>query len=311
MRTELKIKKLENLLNQADSLDGLRHDDTDFLEWKESLEGAYLQIFGEDSIQFRKLHSRIFSEFHIGNNIPNLKEKHAANYKRDMRLTVNALAESIQDLRDEMEHADASTPASLKPKPQKVFISHASLDVAIAGDLIKMLRLLGLRANQILCTSIDGYDIPLGTRNYLDFLSGEIQSGAVVIFLLSKNFYKSPTCLAEMGAAWVLGSDMIPLVIPPFSFKEVEGVIPFTQGMMVNNKTGIHKLADALGKRFELSKDRGEIWETDRDEILTAMETHIKIASAKGEQADVSDVGTPTEIINTPEGPLTLKTKFL
>ena len=205
------------------------------------------------------------------------------------------------DLREEADHeASNAAPAIPAPvmqqKPQKVFISHAGADVAVVTELILLLRALGLQNEQIFCTSVPGYKIRLGTRNFLDAIKKEIQSGAVVIFLLSKNFYNSPVCLAEMGAAWVLDSDMIPLVLPPFEFRDVKGVIPFTQGMMVNDELGVHDLAETLEDLFGLSAKRGAVWEADRDRILAAINGHIAAAT----------VAAPAKAKSRPSAPTTL-----
>ena len=40
--------------------------------------------------------------------------------------------------------------------------------------------------------------------------------------MLSKNYYNSPACLNEMGAAWVLKSDYQSILIPPFDFENIK-----------------------------------------------------------------------------------------
>lgn len=232
-------------------------------------------------------------------------------YERDLELAAKALKGYLVDLEEEAElEGKAAEPAAViheaeieVPQPQKVFISHAGLDVAVVTELILLLRALGLRKDQIFCTSVPGYKIPLGTKNYLDAIKNEILDGAVVIFLLSNNFYKSPMCLAEMGAAWVLDSDMIPMVIPPFSFKNAEGVIPFTQGMPVNDKYEVHALAKVLGEKFGFSVKPDAVWEADRDRILAAINAHIT-ASAEPEQAAAAAVAS-TKAKSRPAAPTT------
>ena len=43
--------------------------------------------------------------------------------------------------------------------------------------------------------------------------------------MLSKNFYQSPACLNEMGAAWVKQSNYFSVLLPSFKHKEMKGVI--------------------------------------------------------------------------------------
>ena len=50
-----------------------------------------------------------------------------------------------------------------KNSSMKVFISHSSADVEIAKRIIKLLRVsLNLQPNDIRCTSVDGYKLPVG-----------------------------------------------------------------------------------------------------------------------------------------------------
>ena len=43
--------------------------------------------------------------------------------------------------------------------------------------------------------------------------------------MLSDNYYKSPACLNEMGAAWVLKKEYRSILLPGFDYKEIEGAI--------------------------------------------------------------------------------------
>ncbi|MGV6831280.1 MAG: hypothetical protein ACWA5P_06945, partial [bacterium] len=86
-----------------------------------------------------------------------------------------------------------------------------------------------LPSDKIFCTSFEGYGIDLG-NNFLDAIKDELSSESLVLFVLTTNFYKSPICMCEMGATWVLSKEHIPIVVPPLDFSDVEGVIPLTQG---------------------------------------------------------------------------------
>lgn len=311
LRIETKIRKLQEALEEARALIGKEHGNPEFVAWRRATTVAMADIYGVGTIRYNQVINLAFTTPFGLRNVTHSNEQFC--YERDLNLAIKAFEGYMVDLKEEAEHQTKSVaPAApaIPQRPQKVFISHAGLDVTVVTELILLLRALGLQNEQIFCTSVPGYKIRLGTKNFLDAIKEEIRAGAVVIFLLSKNFYNSPVCLAEMGAAWVLDSDMIPLVLPPFEFRDVKGVIPFTQGMMVNDALGIYDLAEALEDLFGFSAKRGAVWETDRDRILAAINAHIS-AQIEHEQPSLSDDDIPVETISIPEGILTRKTKFL
>ncbi len=151
---------------------------------------------------------------------------------------------------------------------RKVFISHASRDSDIVEELIDVLETIGLESEQIFCTSFEGYGIDLG-ENFLDKIRGELESESLVIFLLSRNFYQSPVCLCEMGATWVLSKEHIPVLIPPLDYSDVEGVIPLSQGMKINDPLKMNSLKAKIENLFNLSTPlNSSTWERKRDRIL-------------------------------------------
>ena len=85
--------------------------------------------------------------------------------------------------------------------------------------------------------------------NFLEVIKEKISSEVLVLFfLLTPNFYKSPISLCEMGAAWVQSKHHIPIVVPPFKFSDIRGVIPETQGMIINEPSHILELNNSLVK---------------------------------------------------------------
>lgn len=107
----------------------------------------------------------------------------------------------------------------------RIFISHSGRDEKIATAFVELLEGLGLNQKHIFCSSVPGYNIPLGKDIY-DHLQEEFQNSRIyVIFLLSKNYYESAACLNEMGAAWVLRSEYLSVILPGFSFSEIKGAV--------------------------------------------------------------------------------------
>ena len=51
-------------------------------------------------------------------------------------------------------------------KPHKLFISHSSKDVDYVEAIVGLLEILGLRDEEIICSSVPPYCIPLGNKVY-------------------------------------------------------------------------------------------------------------------------------------------------
>jgi hypothetical protein len=151
---------------------------------------------------------------------------------------------------------------------RKIFISHASADKVIVGKLIDILEAAGVSSDRIFCSSYAGYGMALG-ENFLERLKIELNNDILVLFVLTKNFYDSPICLCEMGAAWIKTSEHIPILIPPFEFKDVRGVFPLSQGMKINDLHGLNSLKVKLEELFNIKANSNpSIWERKRESIL-------------------------------------------
>src|SRR5207247_750725 len=115
-------------------------------------------------------------------------------------------------------HTEVTTMSAQKAtQPQTeptilVMISHSSRDKDLAEVLIELLRTaLNLAANQIRCTSVDGYRLPAGVDTH-EQLRKEVKSARVLIGLLTPNSSSSSYVLFELGARWGAELPMIPLL---------------------------------------------------------------------------------------------------
>lgn len=151
--------------------------------------------------------------------------------------------------------------------PKKIFISHATKDKEIIEELIDLVESIGINSTQIFCSSFEGYGIPLGD-NFLDKIKQELSSEVIVLFVITNNFYESKVCLCEMGAAWALSKGHIPIVVPPLSYSDIEGVIPLTQGLLVNDVSKLNSFKEKLEKDFELQQINLNSWERKRNKFI-------------------------------------------
>lgn len=104
-------------------------------------------------------------------------------------------------------------------------------------ELLDILEVLGLGSEHIFCSSVAGYGIPLG-ENFYERLKSELAADVLILFVLSPNsqFFQSPVCLCEMGAAWVLTKDHVSVLVSLFDFADMRGVIPATQRLKLTDK---------------------------------------------------------------------------
>ncbi|WP_374252881.1 toll/interleukin-1 receptor domain-containing protein [Acinetobacter brisouii] len=151
---------------------------------------------------------------------------------------------------------------------KKVFISHATKDRKIVEELIDLLETIGINSTQIFCSSFEGYGIPLG-EDFLATIKQELSAEVLVLFVITNNFYASKVCLCEMGAAWALSKGHIPIVVPPLSYSDIQGVIPLTQGMLINDFPKLNSLKEKLENDFGFEQKIGlNTWERKRDRFV-------------------------------------------
>ncbi|MBS7255994.1 toll/interleukin-1 receptor domain-containing protein [Flavobacterium branchiicola] len=161
------------------------------------------------------------------------------------------------------EYEDAKTNKIMN----KIFISHSSLDSKYVEKIIDLLETIGVPSNKIFCSSFEGYGIKLG-KDFLEQLRNELSENVLVIFILSNNFYSSVISLCEMGATWIKTNDHIPMLIPPFDYSDMKGVIPTSHGMKIDEKEGYNSFKELIEKYLNIFPINTSIWERKRDNHL-------------------------------------------
>lgn len=161
-------------------------------------------------------------------------------------------------------------------KPMKLFISHSSQDMAFVKPLVELFEHIGLTPKNMFCSSVAGYNIPLDSNIY-DYLKDQFRAHDLrVMFILSENYYNSPACLNEMGAAWVLQHKYTSILLPQFDFRDVKGVVDRMRISIALDaekyelKTRLNELRETLVNECNLqnSLSSQNIWERHRDEFV-------------------------------------------
>lgn len=175
----------------------------------------------------------------------------------------------------------------------KIFISHSSKDFKYVEELIEILELIGVEREQIFCSSVAGHGVDLGS-DIFERIKQEISGDTTLIYVLSNNFFSSPVCLCEMGAAWVLTKTQIPILIPPFNYSDIKGVLsPSISSAKLNRPLDISSLKEKIETIFQIeNKINTSNWEHRRDKILKRIEQHITDDSETAENSRQSSEPT-------------------
>ncbi|MBA2868867.1 ATP-binding protein [Methanococcus maripaludis] len=180
-----------------------------------------------------------------------------------------------------------STITKIPEPKEKIFISHAYADKKYLKRFIELLEGIGMDSNNIICSSIPGYDFEPGD-DILDCIKSSISDNTLVLYVLSKNFKNSGYCLGEMGAAWVLSKETIPVIIPPFKSDEIKGFIPSSQKWMkINNREDLNSFKEKLENYFQMSPTKYNLWESKRDTFIQNMDDLIEKNSQYDEKLKI------------------------
>lgn len=172
---------------------------------------------------------------------------------------------------------------------KKIFISHSSSDIDIVEKIIDTLEAIGVPSEQIFCSSFEGYGVKLGA-NFLETIKTELNSDVLVLFVLSSNFYASVVSLCEMGATWVKTNEHIPILIPPFEYSEIKGVIPTTHGMKINEKPKFNSLKEKVESFMGLKQSNFSTWERKRDNILKGIKSLLETRDKNPKKENINVV---------------------
>ncbi|MFN0198870.1 MAG: toll/interleukin-1 receptor domain-containing protein [Planctomycetaceae bacterium] len=276
---QLKLRRTE-----VESATYIWEDDGRFDTWVGSVKNALVRLFGRNSehVQdFEKLFARRYIRF--PGKSPSFYEDGFNRRRGEIMGVVNAAIEDFEnfELPAESPNAEvANSAASNKTDEgttmQKVFISHSSIDKDIVDKFVDILEAMKISHEQIHFSSKPGYGTNFG-ENFLQDIRDKLRGDTLVFFMLSQNFYSSTICMCEMGAAWALSTRQIPIIIPPFRFEDIKGVLPNTNGLVINDKDALNELKNQIKKLFSIPGDHPK-WEEKREAAILNINEKIKAA---------------------------------
>lgn len=178
---------------------------------------------------------------------------------------------------DEKESIEGQVESEVNiEKKPLIFISHSSNNKDQAKLLVDMMCAINMKPDDIFCSSLPGYDIPIDSEYPIfEFLRTRfLEYNIHVIFLHSKDYYASAVSLNEMGAAWALKTRATSFLMPGFDFSDMSGVINGDKIAIkvdhdiIEVKDKLNQFRKILIDEFKLQSIPDIIWEQARDKFI-------------------------------------------
>ncbi len=154
----------------------------------------------------------------------------------------------------------------------KIFISHSNNDHELAGLLVDLFRsALNLSAEDIRCTSVEGFKFPGGTK-IDEQIKTEVLNAKVLIGLISKESSNSAYVLFELGARWGTGKNLIPLLAPSTELSILHGPITAYHALNCGNSNDLFQLASDVALYLGKKLENPNVYQKNIDKILSLSE---------------------------------------
>lgn len=134
-----------------------------------------------------------------------------------------------------------------------VFISHSSKDVNLVNHLNSLLTSLGIKSEDIFCSSLEGQGVKNGLR-ISDEIQKNMKKSSLIIYVITQNFLKSTYCTNELGAGWILNDEKQLFILKAEDVKNEEliGFINSEYKYSLFDQAGISDLCDIVFELFNI-----------------------------------------------------------
>ena len=172
-----------------------------------------------------------------------------------------------------------------KEKNKKIFVSHSSKNRNITDEFVELLKVIGVKNNQIYYSSYEETGVNF-LQDCFERINEEFTNNELlVIFMISREFYSSRICLAETGATWVSAANRyIPIIMPPYDYNNIEGVINATQAAITLSDKNISTKLEKF--KIDIEKFLGIENQINAEEWVRKKEKFIKNINDIAEKLD-------------------------
>jgi TIR domain len=243
------VEILTKQINNAAYLSGEPFGSPKREEWTGTSKGALARAFAAGSPILNSFRAAQSISFNANSTDEELRRVANNNLLTQIAVLRSAVEQLGWDLEGE---GPVAKPVTVLKPTVLIFISHSSKDVALASALIELLRAgLTLKAEDIRCSSVDGYRLP-GGANTEEQLRQEVNTAKAFIGLITKESLASPYVMFELGARWGAGLHMLPLlagVDPSY----VKGPLAGINALSCASEAQIHQLLADIAKELSVS----------------------------------------------------------
>jgi TIR domain len=183
------------------------------------------------------------------------------------------MKERVDDLTVALTHRGAAFSRPLVTETVSlhmldVFVSHSSQDVALAAQVVDLLRAaLNLRAESIRCTSVDGYRLPAGADSD-EQLRDEALACRALIGIVSAFSLASAYVLFELGARWGTKRPLIPLLAPGIGPQALKGPLAGLNALSCESTGQLHQLVSDIAAILNIQPANPAVFQRHIEAIL-------------------------------------------
>lgn len=208
---------------------------------------------------------------------------------------------------------DSGYTASLEEQlhsEMRVFISHSSADLNTASALIDLLRTsLNLSADDIRCTSLDGYRLPGGIPTD-EQLRLEVHGAEVFICLVSQRSMASVYVVFELGARWGANKRLIPLLTPGTPSSILGGPLKGINALSCDSRSQLHQLLAEIGEVLIITPDSVAAYEDKVEQVINSKGESERIIDSNLDSQTPKESEEAEEVILKDETKKILKLLF-
>lgn len=127
-----------------------------------------------------------------------------------------------------------------------IFVSHRETDAKIAELLVDfILSSIEIEEKEIRCTSVPGHMLDFG-EIISEQLRRDIHVSTVIFALLTNQSMGSGWVLFELGASWVFGKLLVPVLAAGLSYKDLPGPLKDYPCIQIDKEDAHDRLMDAI-----------------------------------------------------------------
>lgn len=171
---------------------------------------------------------------------------------------------------------------------KRFFVSHSSLDEEIVSLFVDDILVKGLRISddEIYCSSMQGLG-NLSGDNFVNEIKKALHPAEISFLMISENYKNSEICLNEMGASWISGCHVIPILIEPVSFSSIGPLNILKHYEKILSDNSMYNIRKTIKEKCSINPTGDGRWKS-------IVEKYVKAAKNVKIQFPLSD-SVPTE----------------